>query len=380
MEAVLLGPSGRTVLESPVVSIGRAAENQLVLNNPRVSLYHAELHRVRQGYTITDLASGGGTFVNAQRLEKNVPHLLATDDMIHIGRTAFKYVLSGAETPSSVSTQTDQRRVLEDQLPIPAVAPTSVQTSSNGARESEDATLLSLPSTAPTQADRRSYLGDRPSVPTTPTRAGLRSYLGNRPPIPAYTTAPVSSNRAQERAGTMPASLPTQRPVLGAKNRGVLLVILLTLLLLVIVGAFVVRGVTPALAPTIPQTAVTSPGTSAAPTHPSTYPILAVSYAGTVSDLLANTKTNMFLTNIQQSQGTMQGSFQGLGLAGPFTGKVTPDGQVRFTVTISGGSMTLTFEGSIKEGGDIVGSYQVLDRQGSQSGYGLWNISAVGTK
>ncbi len=90
-----------------------------------------------------------------------------------------------------------------------------------------------------------------------------------------------------------------------------------------------------------------------------------------------NEKTPMFLTRLQQSQGKIRGNFQGLGLAGPFTGTVAPDGQVHFTVKDSTADLTIAFEGVIKVGGDIVGTFAVLDRNGTRTGEtGLWNLAA----
>ena len=132
--------------------------------------------------------------------------------------------------------------------------------------------------------------------------------------------------------------------------------------------------------PTVPRSAPVATPTvvaSATPT-PSTsiYPSLAASYAGTVSDLKTAEHTALLLTNIHQSQGTMQGSFKGLGLAGPFKGTIRPSRQVQFTVTINAGKETLVFEGNIKVGGDMAGSFAVLNSHGQRTGEtGLWNVA-----
>ena len=85
----------------------------------------------------------------------------------------------------------------------------------------------------------------------------------------------------------------------------------------------------------------------------------------------------MVLTHIQQSQGNIHGHFQGLGFVGPFKGTVTPSGHMEFTVTVQGGNSTLSFEGDVKIGGDIVGSFEVLLPQGQRSGEtGLWNVAS----
>ena len=120
-----------------------------------------------------------------------------------------------------------------------------------------------------------------------------------------------------------------------------------------------------------------SPTATLSPQVPK-YPLLGASYAGTVVDLLAKEKTSMILTHIHQNQGSIQGYFQGLGYVGPFKGSITPSGHVQFMVTVRSGQSTLSFEGDIKVGGDIVGSFEVLLAHGQPSGEsGLWNVASA---
>jgi len=76
----------------------------------------------------------------------------------------------------------------------------------------------------------------------------------------------------------------------------------------------------------------------------------------------------MYLTDIKQNQGSFQGHFQGLGLVGTFKGTVSVDGNVHFTVSIWGGTETLSFDGTIKIGGDIAGTFDALDPNGNKTG------------
>ncbi len=123
-------------------------------------------------------------------------------------------------------------------------------------------------------------------------------------------------------------------------------------------------------------TIVSSPIAPSTPVSP-IYPSLSSSYAGTILDLLAGEKTSMYLTNVQQSQGKISGNFQGLGLVGTFKGTVTPSGKVHFTMINSSTNQILSFEGAIKTGGDIVGSFAVLDQNGYRTGEsGLWNVAS----
>ncbi len=59
-------------LTTPLVRIGRRLENNLVLDDPRVSRTHAELRAINGRYVLFDLNSTGGTFVNGIRITQSV--------------------------------------------------------------------------------------------------------------------------------------------------------------------------------------------------------------------------------------------------------------------------------------------------------------------
>ncbi len=77
----------------------------------------------------------------------------------------------------------------------------------------------------------------------------------------------------------------------------------------------------------------------------------------------------------RSSQGSIQGFFRGLSLVGPFKGTASTTGSIHFTVSVYGGNETLAFEGTIKNGSDIVGTFDALDQNGNKTGLtGLWNV------
>lgn len=122
-----------------------------------------------------------------------------------------------------------------------------------------------------------------------------------------------------------------------------------------------------------------TPAPNLSPTAPPTslYPPIASSYGGEITDLgVANTRTSLYFTRVQQKQSHISGDFQGLGQVGIFQGTVTSSGDVTFTVKIASGTR-LVFQGNIKVGGDIVGSFEAFDAHGTKlDEYGLWNVSA----
>jgi serine/threonine protein kinase len=108
----------------------------------------------------------------------------------------------------------------------------------------------------------------------------------------------------------------------------------------------------------------------------SIYPPLSMQYKGGITDLIANSSTNMYLTSIQQHAQIIRGNFTGLGLSGSFVGTVNTAEHLQFQVTIYGGNETISFEGDIKVGGDIVGSYRILNQSQQFTGEsGLWSVA-----
>ncbi len=190
----------------------------------------------------------------------------------------------------------------------------------------------------------------------------------------------------QELTPVTTTILEKQRETPRLRRHTTLFVMTLSLLLIGVLGTgffFTVGAYRNSLsnhaATTILQTTKTSTTHAFTPTSPanaSLYPTIVSSYGGTIADITANSKTAMFLINVQQNHQKIHGLFKGLGLAGTFNGTVTTSGRLQFRITIYNGTSTLAFEGTIKIGGDIVGSYQVLDQSGQRTGEsGLWNVS-----
>ena len=106
-------------LNEPVVNIGRRLENQLVIDDPRVSRNHAQLRAIKGRFVLFDLNSTGGTFVNGQRTSQTV---LYPGDVISLAGVALIF---GQDNPP----------------PRPDLANTAPLESEPGASERPTATL-----------------------------------------------------------------------------------------------------------------------------------------------------------------------------------------------------------------------------------------------
>jgi limonene-1,2-epoxide hydrolase len=91
MKAVLHGQQGSTTLETTLFTFGSSPDNSLVIDNIKVSARHAEIRSDEKGFSITDLGSIHGTYVNGERLDFNSPRLLNSGDSITIGDSVYRF-------------------------------------------------------------------------------------------------------------------------------------------------------------------------------------------------------------------------------------------------------------------------------------------------
>jgi hypothetical protein len=88
-------------LNQAVVNIGRRMDNQLVIDDPRVSRNHAQLRAINGRFVLFDLNSTGGTFVNGQRASQTV---LYAGDVISLAGVALIF---GQDNPPHQSDKVD---------------------------------------------------------------------------------------------------------------------------------------------------------------------------------------------------------------------------------------------------------------------------------
>ncbi len=98
-------------------TIGRSANNGVVINDPEISRRHAQITPQGEGYVLEDLGSTNGTFVNGARLSQ--PMALKHGDSISFGDTVrLRYWAAGRASeviPSSA-----------DRIPTPTLPPEPV--------------------------------------------------------------------------------------------------------------------------------------------------------------------------------------------------------------------------------------------------------------
>jgi sigma-B regulation protein RsbU (phosphoserine phosphatase) len=112
---VIINPSGnrsRVALEPVPYTIGRQADNTLVLRDNRASRAHARIVQEGDDYFVEDLNSRHGVFVNGQRVTRQK---LANSDRIDFGfQDSYKLVFSMEE---------DEMHKLLDQISPPLTSP-----------------------------------------------------------------------------------------------------------------------------------------------------------------------------------------------------------------------------------------------------------------
>jgi pSer/pThr/pTyr-binding forkhead associated (FHA) protein len=127
---LILGGTKIIPLNRPVINIGRRLDNQVVIDDPRVSRAHAQLRVAKGRFALFDLNSTGGTFVNRQRTNKSI---LYPGDVISL---AGVILIFGQDLPTGRNTE---RVTTEPLSASSANRPTAVmlQTENNNAKKAK---------------------------------------------------------------------------------------------------------------------------------------------------------------------------------------------------------------------------------------------------
>jgi pSer/pThr/pTyr-binding forkhead associated (FHA) protein len=70
-------------------NIGRAGDNQVVLDDPTVSRHHAWIKVEEEGCLVFDIGSANGTFVNDEQIDE--PCRLENGDVVRFGDAEFVF-------------------------------------------------------------------------------------------------------------------------------------------------------------------------------------------------------------------------------------------------------------------------------------------------
>ncbi len=79
-------------LGGPVIGVGRASDNDVIVDDPLVSRHHCQLKLQHGAYGFADLGSRNGSFVNGQAVSEIA---LGPGDVIRIGTTAIEFQVRG---------------------------------------------------------------------------------------------------------------------------------------------------------------------------------------------------------------------------------------------------------------------------------------------
>ncbi|MFP4396284.1 MAG: protein kinase domain-containing protein [Anaerolineales bacterium] len=119
-------------LQPGVLRIGRAADNDVVLRDEKVSRHHAEIRTDQRGSAVIDLGSTNGTYIDRQRLTPNQPHPLTGSAWVQVGKNVMVKIEPGEvarPVEEHLSTDTQARAVLQTassgELPQPPPPPAS---------------------------------------------------------------------------------------------------------------------------------------------------------------------------------------------------------------------------------------------------------------
>jgi pSer/pThr/pTyr-binding forkhead associated (FHA) protein len=92
------------------VTVGRDLSNDIVVQDPEISRFHMRLRRGKHGYTVEDMGSTNGTYVNGVMVTQ--PRLLQSDDVVRLARQVrLQYA---ARLEGSVESVEEETMIVEN--------------------------------------------------------------------------------------------------------------------------------------------------------------------------------------------------------------------------------------------------------------------------
>ncbi|HEX5501295.1 MAG TPA: FHA domain-containing protein [Thermomicrobiales bacterium] len=243
MDAFLIVQRGEDIgrrydLDTVQLTVGRGSDNDMVLNDPMVSRYHAVVKRQGGHFTIIDLGSANPVVVNDQVLEAGIAQQLGHRDVIFIGKTVFAFQQRGADSrapqpaqavpaarptpPPPAERPAPLTPTMETPMPQPAFPKTPLGA---GTPPDQGETMVRPPAPPPAPAQAAPADNDRTMIgrvqlgepkeepataPKTPLGAGAPPFP---PPAPNFPPPPPPRGQA---GNDEPQTNPGIRPPAGA--------------------------------------------------------------------------------------------------------------------------------------------------------------------
>jgi pSer/pThr/pTyr-binding forkhead associated (FHA) protein len=92
-------------LKKEITSLGRKLDNDLVLQDALVSRYHAEIKFEGGKFTLYDLDSTSGTFLNSKKVKKSI---LYSGDLILLANIPIMFIDESGSLESAADKETDR--------------------------------------------------------------------------------------------------------------------------------------------------------------------------------------------------------------------------------------------------------------------------------
>ncbi len=158
--AVLVVQAGATAgqefaLDKDTVTIGRALDNEVILDDEQVSRHHANIRRQRDQFVLTDLASANGTFVNRVRITE--PHVLRSGEIIQMGSTVLEFRSLAEEAATVIRPPSEETAI--GRPPAPRYAPPPPQPAYAAPPPPPAPAYVPPPAPAPTRPAKKGGLG-----------------------------------------------------------------------------------------------------------------------------------------------------------------------------------------------------------------------------
>jgi pSer/pThr/pTyr-binding forkhead associated (FHA) protein len=103
---VTMGPEMGQIhrLDSLIITVGRDLSNDIAIQDPEISRFHMRLRRGSSGYTVEDMGSTNGTFVNGVQITQ--PYTLEPDDVIRLARQVRLQYIGRSEIAKTAIDET----------------------------------------------------------------------------------------------------------------------------------------------------------------------------------------------------------------------------------------------------------------------------------